>query len=83
VRLPSRLSVALGTLVAGLIALSFEVQMSHPLHVVSGLVGAFVLFMIHPAEGGVIARAPAVESAPESARRPDGALAAQPPPGWD
>jgi hypothetical protein len=53
-KLPSRLSIALGTLTAGLIALSLEVQMSHPLHVASGLVGAFVLFMIHPQESGVI-----------------------------
>lgn len=58
-KLPSRLSLALGTLVTGLIALSLEVQMSHPLHVASGLVGAVVLFLIHPGEAGVAAPAPA------------------------
>lgn len=72
-KLPSRLSIALGTLVTGLIALSLEVQMSHTLHVVCGLVGAFVLFMIHPDEGGV------VESRPSTSAKPDGAMAAPPP----
>jgi hypothetical protein len=78
VKLPSRLSIALGTLVAGLVALSLEVSMSHPLHVVCGLVGAFVLFLIHPAEAGTIAPAAA---RPESARAPDGATPATAPPG--
>lgn len=54
-KLPSRLSLALGTLVTGLVALSLEVQMSHPLHVASGLVGAFVLFLIHPEDGAASA----------------------------
>lgn len=58
-KLPSRLSIALGTLVSGLIYLSLEVQMSHPLHVVCGLLGAFVLFLIHPGEAGVQAVPPA------------------------
>lgn len=58
-KLPSRLSLALGTLTTGLIALSLEVQMSHPLHVAAGLVGAFVLFLIHPEERGAVPSSPA------------------------
>lgn len=74
-KLPSRLAIAMGTLVAGLVALSLEVQISHPLHVVCGLVGAFVLFLIHPEEGGVVAPA----GRPQSAIAPDGATPAPPP----
>jgi hypothetical protein len=75
-KLPSRLSLAFGTLVAGLVALSLEVQMSHPLHVVCGLLGAFVLFLIHPEEGGVIT---ASAARPQTAIAPDGATPAAPP----
>jgi hypothetical protein len=78
-QLPSRLSIALGTLTTGLLALSLEVSMPHALHVVCGLVAAAVLFLIHPAETGVIP-APAPPR-PESAVRPDGAVPAPPPPG--
>jgi hypothetical protein len=72
VKLPSRLELALGTLTTGLIALSLEVQMSHPLHVTCGLVGAFVLFLIQP--GSTTTPAP-----PQSARTPDGAVPQTPP----
>jgi hypothetical protein len=60
VKLPSRLGLALGTLVTGLVGLSLEVSMSHPLHVASGLVGAFVLFMISPIEGTIATPAAAL-----------------------
>jgi hypothetical protein len=76
-KFPSRLGLALGTLVTGLVGLSLEVQMSHPLHVISVLVGGFVLFLIHPQEGGVIAGAPIAP--PQSSRTPDGAVPAVPP----
>lgn len=74
-KLPSRLGLALGTLVTGLIGLSAEVAMSHPLHVACVLVGGFVLFLINPLEGSLQASAPA----PQTARTPDGAIPAAPP----
>lgn len=60
-KLPSRLGLALGTLVTGLVGLSLEVEMSHPLHVACGLVGGFVLFMISPVEGAIATPATAAQ----------------------
>lgn len=50
----SRLSVVLFTLITGLIALGQEADLSHPVKVVIALVGASLLYLIHPAEGGVV-----------------------------
>lgn len=60
VQLPSRLALALGTLVTGAMAITGEVSLSHPLHQAVVLVGAVLLFLIHPQEAGVLpAAAPA------------------------
>lgn len=74
-KLPTRLAVALGTLVAGLVALSGEVAIPHSLHQAIVIVGAFALFLVHPQEAGVVK-----VTVPESSRTPDGSLPAQAPP---
>lgn len=68
----SRLAAALGLLVTGLVALSGEVHLSHPLHQLAIVVGAVVLLLIHPQEGAGEALA-TVEAGPrpESAIKPD------------
>lgn len=52
-KLPTRLAVSLTTAITGLIALSAEVKMSHPLHVACLIAGGFILgLVVHPAEAG-------------------------------
>jgi hypothetical protein len=53
-KLPSRLSTVLGTLILGGEAIAGEVTMSHPLHQAVILAGGALLFLLHPTEGGVI-----------------------------
>jgi hypothetical protein len=69
-KLPSRLAIALGTLLTGGLAISQEVTLTHPVHVAIALVLGVLLFLVHPEEAGVVK--------PESAVKPDGAT---PPPG--
>ncbi len=55
-KLPTRIAVTLTTALTGLLALSAEVKMSHPMHVVCLIVGGAILgLVVHPAEGGAIA----------------------------
>jgi hypothetical protein len=60
----SRLSVVTGTTLAGLLALSQEVSLSHPLHVVIALVIGGLLYLVHPAEAGVLTAKAEAETAP-------------------
>lgn len=54
-KLPSRIAVVLTTAITGLMALSAEVHMTHPVHVVCLIVGGAILgLIVHPGEGGTI-----------------------------
>jgi hypothetical protein len=53
-KLPSRLALALGTLISGLVAVALEAPLPHPALVAIVLVGNFALFLIHPEEKGVL-----------------------------
>lgn len=76
-KLPSRLSIALGTLITGGLAISQEVKLDHPVRMAIALACGVLLFLLHPEERGV------VPTRPESAVTPDGATPApaQPPAG--
>jgi hypothetical protein len=48
-KLPSRLAIALGTLLAGIVALTQELDLSHPIHQAIVLAGAFIAaILINP-----------------------------------
>jgi hypothetical protein len=77
-QLPTRLSIALGTLFLGLMAVSQELTMTTPMHRVCVLVIGFLLaFFVHPGESG---STEPVAPSREAAIRPDGALPATAPP---
>ena len=63
-KLPTRLSIALGTLLTGVGALTLEVQMSPVAHRLSLLALAFVLYLVHPGEGGILPSANATATPP-------------------
>lgn len=59
---PTRIAVTLTTAITGLMALSAEVHMSHPAHVVCLIAGGAILgLFVHPSEAGTI---PAGEQVP-------------------
>lgn len=63
-QLPTRLAVALTTAITALMALSAEVTMSHPMHVLCVIAGGFVLgLIVRPAEAGTLPTA-ALEGPP-------------------
>lgn len=54
-KLPSRLSIALGTAITGLLAVIQELDVSHPIKQVSLIVGGLVLaLVVHPGESGTL-----------------------------
>jgi hypothetical protein len=54
-KLPTRIAVTLTTAITGLMALSAEVKMSHPAHVVCLIAGGAILgLFVHPTEGGTL-----------------------------
>jgi hypothetical protein len=64
-KLPTRLSLALGTAITGLLAVSGELSMSHPAHQIVIIIGGLALaFLVHPGEGGVPADPPTPAPAP-------------------
>ena len=50
-KIPSRLALALGTLIAGGAALTEEINLSHPVHKAVFLVAGVVLFLLNPQAG--------------------------------
>lgn len=53
-KLPSRLSLALGMLITGALAISQEVTLDHPVKMAIALAAGVLLFLLHPEERGVI-----------------------------
>lgn len=74
-QLPTRLSVALGALFLGLMAVSQELAMSTPMHRVCTLVIGFLLaFVVHPGESGTTEPTAPIVPSREAAVKPDGAV---------
>jgi hypothetical protein len=56
---PTRIAITLTTAITALMALSAEVKMSHPVHVLCVIVGGAILgLIVHPSEGGTLAPTP-------------------------
>jgi uncharacterized membrane protein YphA (DoxX/SURF4 family) len=73
-QLPTRMAASLGVAITALITLAQETHWSHEVKqgvIIAG--GLLLAWVVHPTEGGV--------QAPETARKPEGATPAQPPPG--
>lgn len=66
-QLPTRIAVTLTTAITGLMALSAEVKMSHPVHVACLIAGGAILgLFVHPSEGGTIPAGDQVPVVPPS-----------------